>query len=887
MHWFRRLFQKEKSEKQLDAELRFHLEQQAAQYIAAGMTPEQARRRALLEFGGIESIKEASREARRGNWLDTLRQDSIFAARILRNNPGFTLTAVVTLGLGIGANTAIFSIVNATLLRPLPFKDSSRILSVSTKTAMFPTFSLGNSWVSFQLMRSQASSLESSAVYTQSDKTMTGQGAPQQLLVTSVSDGFFEQLGAKAVAGRLLTLADQKQGQNSVAVLSDSLWRTRFGADPSVIGRTLLLDKQSYSIVGVASRPFSFPEKADVWTPLDLNPVMEREPAFFILQCLGKLRRGEKLEQLNAELATIAQRLMNEYPALKGGLSFTAQPLLEARVQGARAAYLVLLGASTLVLLISCANLASLLLARGSARQREMAVRAALGASRGRLFRQGLVESCLIALLGGAFGTLLAAGGVQLFRNIAPADTPRLTEVSVDSTLLVFSLITSLLAGILFGLAPARRAGRMDPNEALKQGSGASLGAARTVPQSRLGNTLVVVEVALAFILLIGSALMTQTIYNLLHQSPGFRTDHLLTFDLPSPPFWNENENEAQKFQQQQAEHLKQLLEQVRLVPGVEAVTASDHGVLVGMSMMHQGLQVEGAIPERAGEQRAAKARYIYPSYFRILGIPLLRGREFTEGATAAKNSPEEVIVNETMAREYWGTLDVLGKRISMSVDKDKKPVWSEVVGVVSDTRDVHIGDKPEPEYFLSMLDGGTGSTHLLVRTFADPDALAATISRQIWSSFPDQPVTHLSTMSRTISESVGDQRLRSVLLIVFAGIGFALALLGVYGVISYSVARRVQEIGIRMALGASPTTVLRMILRQGLLLVAVGVLLGSAGAFGLARVIASQFYGVQPTDPKTFLGATALVLLVACLACCFPARRAMRVDPIIALRYE
>jgi predicted permease len=883
MHWLRRLFRKEQSEKQLDAELRFHIERQISDYVAKGMAPQEARRRAHLDFGGLEPIKQETRESRRANWVDEFRQDVTFGVRILRKNPGFTLAAAATLALGIGANTAIFSIVNATVLRPLPLKDSARILSVSTKAAMFPGFSLGNSWPAFQLIRSQASSLEECSIYSQSDKTMTGLAAPEQISATAVSDGFFEEVGAKVQQGRLFTRADESPGQTSVAVLSNAFWRTHFGSDPSVIGRTLVLDKQPYTVVGVASRKFDFPEKTDLWTPVALTHDIETQPAFFMFQMLAKLRRGQKPEQLNAELSTVAQRLIQQYPALTGGLTFTAEPLLESRVGNTRAAYLVLLGASTLVLLIACANLASLLLARGSARLREMGLRAALGASRGRLFRQGLVESCLIAFLGGGLGMLLAAGGVRLFRIVAPAGTPRLNEISVDATLLLFSLFTALVAGILFGLAPARRASRLDPNEALKQGPRAGLGADPASPQARLGNSLVVLEVALAFILLIGSALMTQTVYNLLHQSPGFRTDHLLSFDLPGPQ--PTNEDDIEKLMTLQMERLKQILAEVRPIPGVEAVTVSDHGLLDNMSMEQSNFQVEGALPPRKDEQRFANARYIYPSFFHTLGVPIVRGRDFTEHD--AHGAPRVAIVNETLAHQYWGTLDALGKRIAIGQGADGKPVWNEVIGVVRDTRDVRIDSKSAPEYFLSMFQGGSGGMHLLVRTAADPDALSNTISRQIWSAFPDQPITHLTTLSRIISESVGDQRLRTVLLVVFAGIGFALALVGVYGVISYSVSRRIQEIGVRIALGASRNNILRMILRQGFLLVILGVAIGAAGAYALARVIASQFYGVKATDPATFLAAAAAVLLVATLACIIPARRAMRVDPMVALRYE
>jgi predicted permease len=882
MHWLRRFFQKEKSEKQLDAELQFHLERQIAGYVETGMSPEEARRRAKLEFGGLEPIKQDCREARRASFIETLIQDVRYASRMLRNNPGFTIAATVTLALGIGANTAIFSIVNAAILRPLPYKDSSRIVSLSTHAAMFPTFSLGLSWVDFQQIRSQASSLEEAAAYTDGIKTLTGKGDPVVLRISSVSDDFFAELGIGAQAGRLLTEQDERPGNEHVVVLSDALWRNRFGAQPSAVGQTLVLDGALYSVIGVAARGFAFPEKTEAWIPLSLTSAEKQSHTFFMLRVLGKIRRGQKMERLTSELDTIAQRIVKDAPELNAGYSFSAQPLLEEHIAGTRNAYLMLLGAATLVLLISCANLASLLLARGSGRQREMALRAALGASRGRLLRQGLIESCLLGLLGGGLGIVVAAQGVSLFRAIAPVNTPRLAEISVDFTLLWISLTTSLVAGILFGLVPARRAARMDPNEALKEGTGSNLGASRSASQSRLGQALVVVEVALAFVLIVGSTLMTLTVSRLLHQNLGFRTDHLLTLDLPQPPSADPANEASMK---KQAEQFKNIVELVQRVPGVSAVTASDHGLLKGLTMMQSNLQVDAAIPARAGETRTASARYVFPSYFQTLGTPLVRGREFNE--RDASGAEAVVVVNESMAREYWGTLNVLGKRISMSVDEKGKPAWNHVIGVVADTRDVRLRAHASPAYFLSFLQGGTGSIHLLVRTLADPEPLAGAISRQIWSSYPDQPVSHVMTMSKTISESIGDERLRSILLVVFAAIGFALALIGVYGVISYSVARRIQEIGIRMALGASPPDVLRMVLRQGLLPVVLGVVLGAMGALALARVIASQFYGVQPSDPVTFLAAAALVLIVACFACFIPARRATRIDPLVALRYE
>jgi predicted permease len=871
---------------ELDEEIQSHLRMATRDQVDRGKSPSEAENSVRRQFGNLGLVREVTRDQWGWSWLEDLLHDLLYAARMLRKNPAFTVVAVVTLALGIGANTAIFSIVNSVILRPLPYKDSSRIVKVSVNTAMFPTFALGLPWPAFQQIRSQAASLEQTAVYADGEKTLTGKGEPAILALVNTSDGFFEELGVSAELGRVLTDQDQKPGQTHVVVLSDALWRTRFGADPSIIGRTLIFDKDPYTVVGVAQKGFAFPEACDGWLPLSLTAEDKLSQTFFMLQFVGKLHRGQNIDQLKPQLSTIAQRIVKDNPELSAGYSFSAQPLLEGRVQNIRSAYLVLLGAATLVLLIACANLASLLLARGSGRRREMAVRAALGASRGRLFRQGLVESCLLALLGGGLGVMLAAGGIRLFRVVAPADTPRLAEISADSTLLWFSLISSLAAGILFGLAPARRASRMDPNESLKEGSGAGSGAARSTRQSMLGSALVVVEVALAFILLIGSALMAQTVSRLLHQNPGFRTDHLLTFGLPQPALTSFSDNaESQKQFHEGIDRLQQIIERVQQVPGVVSVTAAGYGVLNGTSEMHSGLQVDGAIPLKSGEERHAITRSVYPSYFRDLGMPLLRGREFAD--RDAGKAPEVVIVNETMARTYWGTLDVLGKRISMSRDDKGKPVWNEVVGLVADAREVRVGSQPDPEYYLSLLQSGMGSFQLFVRTANDPQALAGAITHTLWGLYPDQPVTHVMTMTRIISESVGDQRLHSVLLLVFAAIGFALALVGAYGVISYSVAKRVQEIGIRMALGARPAHVMQMVLRQGLLLVAAGIVIGAAGAFALTRVIASQLYGVKPTDPATFLGAAALVLLVACAACFIPARRATKVDPILALRYE
>jgi predicted permease len=876
------LFHKQRRERELAEELESHLALHIEDNLRAGMSAEQARRVALRKLGGFEQTKESLRDRRGIPVLESLLQDLRFGVRVLRKDPGFTVVAMITLALGIGANTAIFSIVNAVIFRPLPYQDSRRIVVFHTETSIFPAFTLNLSWPAFQEIRTQAPSLGESAAIWEMEKTLIGTSQPAVLKVMGVSSGFFELLGVRAEQGRLLRDDDQNSGQDHVAVISNALWRTRFGKDPAVLGRTMILDSQDYTVVGVAEKSFAFPEHADVWLPIPLTAELRQNPTFFLIEVLGKLRRGAKLETLQAELGTISPRLQKQLaevkPEFAGDYKLSVESLLDSRVREARQSYFVLLAAATFVLLIACANLTSLLLARGWGRHREMAMRVALGAPPGRLRRQGLVESCLLALLGGFAGIVLAMAGVHIYRAVAPSDTARLSEVSTDMTLLWFALASALLSGLLCGLAPARRAARMTPNDLLRDGTdrGATAG-------SRFRNALVVIEVALAFILLVGSTLMMQTLAHLLHQNPGFHTDHLLTFDLPQPQARNEKEGEDRKAKQ--IARLKELLTGVQRLPGVAEVGAADHGVLNSMRYSHAGLKLEGALPEVESVRQGIVARYVSPGYFRMLGIPLMRGREFDEHDSAG--AQKVILVNESMAKKFWGSLDVVGKRMSFSKDAAEKPEWNEIVGVVADARDLDIQSEPEPEYFPALFQWGVDSHHLVVRTQLNPDVLADTISRRVWASFPDQPLTNMTTVTRTIADSVGDQRMQMSLLGVFAAIGLALALIGVYGVVSYSVARRTQEFGVRVALGARSLDVVRMVLWQGLRLVALGGAIGVLGGLAAARVIASELYGVTPNDPGTFTGAVLLILIVGSLACWMPARRATKVHPIEALRHE
>jgi putative ABC transport system permease protein len=871
------VFRKRQSDDEFAAEIEANLQMHIEDNLQSGMSKEEARRQALIRLGGLEPTKEIYRERRGLPFIDTLFQDMRFAVRMLRKNRGFTLVAVVTLALGIGANTAIFSIVYSMLLRPLPYKNSSRMITVHTRTAMFPTFEIATSWPMFQAIRQRATALETAAAYRTTEKTITGQGEPAVLDAANVSRDYFEQLGAKAENGRLLSEEDYKSGQQLVTVISDKLWRTRFASDAAIVGRTLVLDKQIYTVVGVAAKNLKSPHRADLWMPLLVTPDLEQNHTFFMFQILGTLRQGESRERLDAQLAFIAQELVKLKPELGKDLKITSQPLLENTVGDARESYLVLLGATAFVLFIACANLTSLLLARAWGRHREMAMRAALGATSRRLRRQCLVESCLLGLLGGVAGIGVAILGVDAFRAMAPAGTPRLDEITTDWALVWFSLASSLIAGLVFGAVPSRRAARIEPLEILKEGGAGS------VP--KFGNALVVLEVALAFVLLTGSTLMVQTLAHLIRQNPGFRTENVLTFDLPQPPGSPELDKNKEAFVGQQIERINEICEKVGHVPGVEEVAAADHGVLSGMRYVHSGLELEDAPADQSALQGSVMERYVSPKYFRILNIPLVRGREFDQ--RDVRSAPKVIIVNESMARKYWGSLDVLGKRISISMAGKGKREWNEVVGVAADVRDLDIQSKAEPEFVMPLLQRSARSYHLFVRSEENPDALANAVSRQIWASYPDQPVTHVTTLQKTISETIGDQRLHTVLLGVFAAIGLSLALLGVYGVISYSVSRRTQEIGIRVALGAGPGDVLRMVMRQGVALIACGAGIGLAAAVTMTRFIAGELYGVKPNDPATLLIALLLILFVGSTACWIPARRAMRVDPMVALRYE
>jgi len=874
---FRNLFHRERVDRDLDAEVRSYSDLLEEEKMSNGMNANEARRASRMSMGGPEQLKEEIRSARTGAWLESLWQDLRFGARMLRKNLAFTAVAILTLALGIGANTAVFSVVNAVVLRPLPYKDSSRIVTVTTTTAMFPQLTmLGNSWIAFGQINKNVSAFEQTTAYRQEGMTLTASGDPANLSVIRSADGFFDLFGVIPQEGRLLVSSDQTENQGRVAVLSDAFWRVHFGADRNVIGRSITLNKQDYIVVGVAARGFAFPTRADIWVPLTLSKDDRENATAFDIIVVGKMRPGVTTAQTVSQLAVVAQDIISANPQLKDGYKLRATTILDRRIGDVRSTYLTIFGAASFVFLIACANLASLLLARGFGRQREMAMRAALGASRGRIIRQALVESCLLGLLGGVAGGIFAFAGVDVFRRIAPAATPRLHEIVADASMFWFALGSSLLAGILFGLAPALRSSRFDINSALQDGTAggsSNMGSAR---QPRVGGLLVISEVALAFVLLIGAVVTTAGLAKLLKTDTGMRIDHLLTFDLPL------SRNTNDKVDSLHAK-IQDLVGRVRALPGVADVTVTDHNVLGGFIMVTAGFTVEGVAP-RSLTDRAAQVRYVSPSYFQMLDVHLLRGRFFTEHDVP--NSQKVAIVNQAMAQQLWGSVDVVGKRISVGPQSTTND-WTVIAGVVANTHEVGLGGNPKPEFYFPILQGGPLSLHMIIRTQQDPSTLASVVSRQIWAVDRDQPIAHVMTMDNLIREQTGDDRMNTVLLNFFGAIGLGLALLGVYGVVAYSVSRRTREIGIRMALGANRFDVMRMVIRQGLILSLIGVAIGTAGAIALKKVLQNNFTVANANDVTTYLVAAALVIFVACLACYVPARRAMRVDPMVALRYE
>ncbi|HEX8633081.1 MAG TPA: ABC transporter permease [Pyrinomonadaceae bacterium] len=811
--------------------------------------------------------------------LSDLSQDLRFGLRMLLKNPGFTIVAVIALALGIGANSAIFSVVNTVLLRPLPYPDPDRLVMVwedRTKGG-FPrdTPAAGN----YTDWRDQNQVFEGMAAIASLSFNLTGMGEPERIEGKRVSAGLFPLLGVEPQLGRTFLPEEDQPGANRVVVLSHGLWQRRFGSEASIIGKPLNLNGESYTVVGVMPSHFHFPAREDeLWVPIAFTQQEAANRGRHFLQVIARTKPGVSLPQAQAEMNIIGARLQQQYPNTNTNVGVAVVPLHEHMVGDIKAALLVLLGAVGFVLLIACANVANLLLARAAVRQKEITIRVALGASRLRLIRQFLTESILLAALGGAFGLLLSVWGVGVLKTFIPQNIAQAAAITIDGKVLGFTLLVSLLTGLIFGLAPATQTSSFNLNETLKEGGRDSVAGSRG---NRLRGLLVIAEVAVSLILLIGAGLLINSFLRLRNVDPGFRADNLLTMQVVLPELKYPDHARRSAF-------YTELINRIEALPGVKAAAVANWIPLVrqGDSI---GFSIEGR-PDPApgtGQRPSVVTRVVNANYFQTMGIQLLQGRGFNQQDRV--DAPAVAVINETMARRFWPGEDPIGKRITPgAVDSPDPDDWLTIVAVTKDVRQFELVADPKPQMYLSYEQAGFfAPRHLIVSTSVEPLSLAAAVRKTVWEIDKDQPVSNIRTMEDVLSESIARQRFSMLLLGIFAVVALVLAAVGIYGVMAYTVAQRTHEIGIRMALGAQRSDVLKLTVGGGLKLVLIGVALGLTVAFILTRVMSSLLFGVSATDPATFIIISLVLVSVAALASYIPARRATKIDPMVALRYE
>ena len=798
--------------------------------------------------------------------MNSIIQDIRYALRSLLKRPAFTAVAVITLALGIGLNTAIFSVINAVLLRPLAYAEPVRLV----------TFRSNQSAPDLADVQAQSHTFSSFGGEVKQPLDYTAGREPMQFQIGQVTGGYFETLGVKPELGRAITAEDDKNGAPFVVVLSHTLWRSQFGADQQILGKTIPLSGNVYTIVGVMPAGFASPrDNIEAWTAVHVsNPVAANFRGVHFLRTYGRLAPGVSLEQARAEMQVIDKTLAAQYPADNKNRGSVLIPLHERIVGQSRQSLLVLFAAVSLVLLIACANFANLLLARAAEREREFVIRTALGAGRWRLIRQLLTESVLVSLAGGALAVLLAIWATNLLVALQPDNLPRLQEIGVDGRVLAFTFGVSLLTGIIFGLLPAWTASRSVIGEALKEsGRSATAGAARQTMRS----TFVVVELAIALILLIGAGLLIKTFWNLRSVEPGFNPDHLLTMRVELPEARYKEVDKQTRFR-------TQTLDAINSLPGVQAAMVSELP-LSGNSLDHDFL-IDGRPPIAPGDEPSLETRSVLGDYFHTMQIPLRLGRDFGPQDLVEK-APLVGIVNDATVRQYFQNEDPLGKRIRWA--RNPQVEWITIVGVVGDVK--HFGlDLPEQPTLYSpynQISPWKRWMAIAARTQANPESMAQTVKQQIWKVDSQLPITDVKTMNEVSAASFAARRFNMLLLTIFAGLALVLAAVGIYGVMSYAVTQRTQEIGIRMALGARAIDVLKLIIRNGMALTLLGVGIGLAGALALTRLLTTLLFGVTPTDKPTFAAVSAVLILVALLACYLPARRATKVDPLVALRYE
>ena len=807
--------------------------------------------------------------------MQTLWQDLRYGARLLRKQPGFALIAVATLALGIGANTAIFSVVNGILFRPLPYADAERLYWLSIdRQDLGKGFTL--SFADFVILKEHNRSFEKMALLQGDRMTLTGGSEPERISAHKVTSEYFAALGVQPVLGRTFLPDEDQPGKPLVAVVSHSLWQRHLNSDPDPGRGTITLNDRVYTVIGVMPPDFRLFRSVDVWPIMQVNPPKRRAP--YGLRLIAKVKPGIDQPQVRAELTALRDQVERQWsnPQQGSGLphwSYEVEPLKEFITGNLRPVLLVLLASVGCVLLIATANVANLLLARASTREREMAIRAALGASRLRLLRQLLSESVLLAAAGGALGLLLASYGVDLLLKLEPGNLPRMNEVGIDKGVLVFTSCVSLLSGLLFGLAPAMQVSRTNLNVSLKEGGRTST---ETRGRKRVRALLVVSQTALALVLLAGAGLMIKSFVRLQQVKPGFNPDGLLSVQLSPTPIRYGDDVKKVAFH-------RELLDRVRSLPGVQsAATSSD---VPPQNVADVDVFEVAGQPVPPDQNRPLAERIILSTdYFRAMGIPLLSGRDFER--TDDSNSPPVVIVNRTMAQRYFPGGDAVGGRIHFG-DFEPDTPWITIVGVVGDVKNNGLSVNDAPTIYQSFEQGPAVPICLFVRSSSNPEGLTAGLRDVVQAIDKELPVTNIKTGDQLLYDAVGQPRFHTTLIAIFAGLALLLAAVGIYGVISYSVAQRTHEIGVRLAVGARPRDVLVLVIRQGMLLTLTGTALGIGAAFGLTRLLSSLLFQVSATDPLTFAGVAAILLAVAFFACWIPARRATKVDPMIALRYE